>query len=994
MKNILFIFVLSLYSIQGYASSCPDGSEPVRSISADGTYFVFNCGGANEASSANTDSSNTKSNLNQAYQSFPVHEFAKSPLRDLKIPQNWLLFKDPSELDRFHEEYMAPVNEDELIFAWKMMDVLNDCERIISEFDTNALQKLSKELITPDGGKSYNNLKFDSLAAVLLRCNTILTQQHYKDRDQGIKIYERILLSWAKNKPVVYPKASDNLHMSRFGDIAYAATQSVGDLASFYAVYYDDFNFTPKQRQAVESYLSDWLINHDIDPPEMYERCVLDEPERFEIKGNNFIAGDYCGSNRWRMGLGAVYLGLRTNNQKLFTAGNRHIEINLASIDKDGIFPAWARKGALALSYQRQLPEVLTLLAVAYESIGYDFYEHQLPHGKKIHEVYGAFFDFIYHPEKLNKYAYGAWNFADEDVYVFDKLPLKEKWRREKIRLEVLIPQSKGYVLRYRPDLMNMIDYRENWNKRWIEHIAVFTSISGITVYEVFNQNLSKQKSECKKNTINSDLNGEYIAKWYWGNQNNNYKLEYQGDENLILEGCEGTFEGIETLAAPNMDEIHIKELRKKSQIRFQPDGQIKIWSDLNMFKPTPTFHTELKGNINTGIIKGNWNRYQRGDLIQIKLISKAKLQKEIDQCAKVTIDSELSGEYEAKWFFQGSGSQEPSFKGVEKLILDKCEGQFEGVNEFQPSKDLRKKLKISYQENGLLKASGKLDFAEPNIATRIELSGDIKSGQISGLLGGMYDYFSGDKIIVQLTKKAKKSSLLDGRYSFNLFRYAEDEADKIGNGFINISNGQITIDKKYRNLKTGETDLYDTFNGQVDKNGEVSGSVKLDIISSKERSEFYNFKGLISDKIWGESPVEDFFKVYLKLIRRPENETTSCNTKSFDGEYVASWFAESTKDDVGWEFVGKENIIFDSCKGKFEATEDFQPNKWFKMSKALRKDLNVFIRPDGTINIFGDLDLDYSEIQRINIKNNTQGGEVLGYFNPGWRLKVELKSK
>ena len=41
-----------------------------------------------------------------------------------------------------------------------------------------------------------------------------------------------------------------------------------------------------------------------------------------------------------------------------------------------------------------------------------------------------------------------------------------------------------------------------------------------------------------------------------------------------------------------------------------------------------------------------------------------------------------------------------------------------------------------------------------------------------------------------------------------------------------------------------------------------------------------------------------------------------------------------------------------------------------------------------------GDLDLDYSEIQRINIKSNTQGGEVLGYFNPGWRLKVELKSK
>jgi len=27
------------------SGSCPDGSEPVKSISDDGTYFVYNCGG-------------------------------------------------------------------------------------------------------------------------------------------------------------------------------------------------------------------------------------------------------------------------------------------------------------------------------------------------------------------------------------------------------------------------------------------------------------------------------------------------------------------------------------------------------------------------------------------------------------------------------------------------------------------------------------------------------------------------------------------------------------------------------------------------------------------------------------------------------------------------------------------------------------------------------------------------------------------------------------
>jgi len=43
MKSLLLILVLSLLSIQSYAGSCPDGSDPVKSISADGTYFVFNC---------------------------------------------------------------------------------------------------------------------------------------------------------------------------------------------------------------------------------------------------------------------------------------------------------------------------------------------------------------------------------------------------------------------------------------------------------------------------------------------------------------------------------------------------------------------------------------------------------------------------------------------------------------------------------------------------------------------------------------------------------------------------------------------------------------------------------------------------------------------------------------------------------------------------------------------------------------------------------------
>ena len=48
MKKLLLFLILSFLSVQSFAAGCPDGSEPVKSVSTDGTYFVFECGrGAN-----------------------------------------------------------------------------------------------------------------------------------------------------------------------------------------------------------------------------------------------------------------------------------------------------------------------------------------------------------------------------------------------------------------------------------------------------------------------------------------------------------------------------------------------------------------------------------------------------------------------------------------------------------------------------------------------------------------------------------------------------------------------------------------------------------------------------------------------------------------------------------------------------------------------------------------------------------------------------------
>jgi hypothetical protein len=62
MKKLLLLLILSFFSAQGYAGSCPDGSEPVKSVSADGSYFVFNCGGGNSSNTNTNDVDNKSEN--------------------------------------------------------------------------------------------------------------------------------------------------------------------------------------------------------------------------------------------------------------------------------------------------------------------------------------------------------------------------------------------------------------------------------------------------------------------------------------------------------------------------------------------------------------------------------------------------------------------------------------------------------------------------------------------------------------------------------------------------------------------------------------------------------------------------------------------------------------------------------------------------------------------------------------------------------------------
>jgi len=798
MKKLLLLLILSLFSINGFAAGCPDGSEPVKSISDDGTYFVFNCGGGNEqASSSNKTSKVDSAKSGISIENDPNIDFFKPPQKPVPTGQLYYFGRFWQMQDFNNDGY-----SDVLYIGTMNPDNLNETGEDTGGACGDGVCKGDKPLPSLFLGDAKHNLTY---APELLIDNR---------EDRGMSLGRQLLVADYNNDNILDFYVADHGlgTYDGFRD-SYFLSQPNGTWVESSETHLSHSNFEVHDHGAATG---------DIDNDGDMDVVIIElaEPKRGTAfwclinDGTGYLSKRPCG--------GTVVAGLE-----------------LADMDGDGDLDALV--GASEFDTWRNYT------GIVWNDGKGNFPKNNatpLPQHKKkwghIPEVSAADLD----------------NDGDLDIvysrvgylYVGTAIQIIENLGNKKFKDHGIIPLVEApadYIPIHEGnewnDFIDTIRFRDLDKDGDIDlYLSSSMSLKTDGMVLLNQGDFSFELQQPDTNTYHSDLFSNVLSELS--------EIRFEGEDSFTpfdisipLENSGALLIGFNDLVYSQTrngnplveTRIHLKfgghDISTNMSIQYYPENEFMAarlsfasndWGGAEKIK---------KFGAIGGINADSSHNYFLGDW-EIGDNSAAMSELGIDA---VLEDVQLK----VKTILETLDKQKASYYAQE-LAAEAAEAA-DAIAKRKAEVAAAKAKRIAEEE------AAKAELAE----LEAELA----------------------ELEAELAEENKSSPLFDGRYSFDLFRYHDDEDwQELGNGFVEIMNGELIIDKDNSDLKTGSKDLYDTFSGQINKKGKVSASTELDILGGGvDRSEIYHLNGHIDGKIWGDSPREDFFRVYILLVKK-----------------------------------------------------------------------------------------------------------------------------
>jgi hypothetical protein len=403
-----------------------------------------------------------------------------SPLDKITISKNMVLIKNIAVFNQERKAIKTAL-ANRSNFSWKGA---SECFRD-AMMDWEASMKV--EVAESAGNGNFTGGQYDAYHKPISIC--LLTMAEQLSRIQKTPDYlQDMMLKWASDEVFKFP--SKNVSASEYQLRMYAIPSYLGTFGGYYAIHYQEFDYTDEERKIVENYFSKQLIKVDMRnaAPRDLKPCDYYSTSRL-AKGlsSGQMSHDTCGSPMLKATTGAVALGLRLGNQDLFNAGIKNLKLLLKVFDDEGIFVPYASgRGATALGYSSEIPLHLGAWTELLDIAGYDFLEHVTPNGMSVKELLDAHIKVLNDPDMLLKYtaknpAYGGK--GGPTVAGFNKLSLIEKWNWSNTGIKQVVRQSARYVERFRPDLQ---EFRDQSYVQFDQHGNVIKSIDDHILFDPY----------------------------------------------------------------------------------------------------------------------------------------------------------------------------------------------------------------------------------------------------------------------------------------------------------------------------------------------------------------------------------------------------------------------------------------------------------------------------------------------------------------------------
>ena len=206
--------------------------------------------------------------------------------------------------------------------------------------------------------------------------------------DDGIKIFKELILKITHSKKDYWTYKDSGV--KNFNPRDYNLWGVLAPLVSFYAVNFDELDYTEKEHSTIQQYFKKKAMTERFDRDgDGRIKCDITNPMNTWRQKHSI---NNCGSVRSRTAPAELALAIVMQDEELWAKGLWDLDYILSMIEEEGFFVPMSGKGCKALGYTWDTSKLFSLSAEMLKLADFNLLDYKTRHGKTVAEAYEMLF--------------------------------------------------------------------------------------------------------------------------------------------------------------------------------------------------------------------------------------------------------------------------------------------------------------------------------------------------------------------------------------------------------------------------------------------------------------------------------------------------------------------------------------------------------------------------------------------------------------------------